>query len=218
MDRAVFLDRDNTLIANDGDLGDPALVRLVEGVAPALVRLRDAGYRLIVVTNQAGVARGRFGEADVDAVHERIDRVLGETAGRQGLIDRFYSCPYHPEGTIERYRRNHPWRKPHPGMLLQAARDMGLDLARSWLIGDQPRDIAAGQAAGCATVLVSRDRALIRHAHPSEAAGTFPEAVQLILRHRDGAPRSSQATTAAGSSTLSGGAPTDEPTTDSPDR
>ncbi len=186
VERAVFLDRDNTLIANDGDLGNPAQVRLIDGVAPALARLRDAGYRLVVVTNQAGVARGEFGEAEVNAVHERIARLAGDAARRPELIDRFYYCPYHPEGTLERYRRDHPWRKPHPGMLLQASGDMGLDLGRSWLIGDQPRDIAAGRDAGCRTILIGDNPALVQEAHPSATAPTFSEAVKLILHDPDG--------------------------------
>ena len=103
-DRAVFLDRDNTLIDNDGDLGDPDRVTLLEGVAPALARLRDAGYRLVVVSNQGGVARGVYGETDVDAVNRRIASLVDEAAGRRDVIDRFYFCPYHPEGTVDAYR------------------------------------------------------------------------------------------------------------------
>ena len=115
-----------------------------------------------------------FSEEDVDAVHQRIATLIDEqaasggksSANHNGLIDRFYYCPYHPEATVQEYRRDHPWRKPHPGMILQAARDMGLDLSRSWMIGDQERDILAGKAAGCRTVLFSRDADLAeRQAH-----------------------------------------------------
>src|SRR5262245_3812749 len=138
---AVFLDRDNTLIHNDSGLGDPEQVRLCEGVPTGLRSLRESGYSLVVVTNQAGVARGKFTEADVDSVHQRIATLVDAQARSFGLIDRFYYCPYHPDGTVDEYRRDHPWRKPHPGMILQAARDMGIDLAESWMIGDQERDI-----------------------------------------------------------------------------
>ncbi len=177
---AVFLDRDNTLIANDGDLGDPAQVRLLEGVADGLRRLREAGHRLVVVSNQGGVARGRFTEADAEAVNRRLAELADEAAGREDLLERFYICPYHPQGTVDAYRREHPWRKPQPGMLLQAARDLDLDLQRSWLIGDQPRDIAAGRAAGCRTVLISPQQ------HPDEGDATavvrtFGEAVAVVL-------------------------------------
>lgn len=177
---AIFLDRDNTLIANEGDLGDPARVRLIDRVVPALLRLREAGYRLVVVTNQGGVARGAFTEADVEAVNVRIEQLLGEAAGC-ALIDRFYFCPYHPQGTAERYRREHPWRKPQPGMLLQAGRDLDLDLERSWLVGDQARDIAAGQAAGCRTVLIPRDERQVHQASPTAVARTISQAVDIIL-------------------------------------
>lgn len=202
---AIFLDRDNTLIANDGDLGDPAAVRIIDGVGPGLRALRDAGYRLVVVSNQAGVARGRFTEEDVDTVHQRIATLIEEQAGRGesdaaaiapgggGLIDRFYYCPYHPEATLPDYRRDHPWRKPHPGMILQAARDMGLDLSRSWMIGDQERDVLAGKAAGCRTVLFSRDAELAQRIKPTDAATTFGEVVKIILQHRAGSASTSPA-------------------------
>ncbi len=178
---AVFLDRDNTLIANDGDLGDPALVSIIPGVAAAIGRLRDAGYRIVVVSNQGGVARGAFSEADVEAVNRRTARLLDAAAGREGLIDRFYFCPFHPEGTVDRYRAEHPWRKPAPGMLRAAANDLDIDLSRSWLVGDQPRDVAAGRAAGCRTVLVSSDPGLIESASPTAAAPTMEAAAGIIL-------------------------------------
>lgn len=186
MQPAVFLDRDNTLIANEGDLGDPSRVELIDGVAAGLRALREAGYRLIVVTNQGGVARGKYTENDVDAVNQRIARLVDEHAGASGLIDRFYYCPYHPEATVAEYRREHPWRKPNPGMLVQAARDLDLDLERSWLIGDQMRDIQAGHAAGCSTVLVAEDATLIAEAHPTHAASSFADAVGRILKAHPG--------------------------------
>ncbi len=175
--RAVFLDRDNTLIVNDGDLGDPNAVRVIDGVAPALARLVKAHWRLVVVSTQGGVARGRFTEADVEAVNARLADLLDETAGTRGLIDRFYWCPYHPEGTVERYRREHPWRKPQPGMLIQASRDMDIDLEQSWMIGDQPRDVEAGRAAGCRAILIGRAD------HRADVVvGSLPEAVDVILQ------------------------------------
>ena len=116
MTAAVFLDRDNTLIHNDGDLGDPDAVRLIKGAASAIASLRGLSYKIVVVSNQGGVARGKFTEQDVQAVHERIAQLVKETSGT--VIDRFYYCPYHPEGKTKKYRREHPWRKPQPGMIL----------------------------------------------------------------------------------------------------
>jgi D-glycero-D-manno-heptose 1,7-bisphosphate phosphatase len=185
---AVFLDRDNTLIANDstgaghGDLGDPELVRLQPGVAEGLKTLREAGFALVVVTNQGGVARGRYTESDVDAVHQRIAQLVDAAANRRGVIDRFYYCPYHPEGTVEEYRREHPWRKPAPGMILQAAHDMNLDLQRSWLVGDQDRDIAAGRAAGVRTLILASDADAAAPSQATAAASSFADAVKIILR------------------------------------
>ena len=193
MEPAIFLDRDNTLIANRGDLGDAGLVRLIDGAAEALLQLRGAGYRLVVVTNQGGVARGKFSEADVDAVHQRIAQLLDDELHQPELIERFYYCPYHPEGTVEEYRREHSWRKPNPGMILQAGRDMELDLQHSWMIGDQHRDIAAGRAAGCRTLLLCNSRVPALQTIATKAATSLAEAATLIVRNGDPEPTRSVA-------------------------
>ncbi len=185
MDPAIFLDRDGTLVPDDELAGNPDRIRLLEGVPAALRRLHDAGFRLVVATNQGGVARGRFTEADVDLVHRRLSDMIDQATGLKRTVERFYYCPFHPKGTVPEYAREHPWRKPRPGMLRQAAQDMELDLDRSWLIGDAPRDIAAGRAAGIRTILVSRDKARIADAAPDYSAATLAEAVELVLRHRD---------------------------------
>lgn len=198
---AVFLDRDNTLIESDGDLTGPERVRLKHGVGPGLQALHEAGYRLVVVTNQGGVARGAFTEEQVDAVHQRIARLLSEGAG-EAMIDRFYYCPYDPEGQLAEFRREHPWRKPNPGMLLQAAQDMTLDLTRSWMIGDQPRDMQAGHAAGCRTILVASNGGAGRGpVKPTATVETFDQAVQAVLgaAPRQQHPDSPRLTGSAGS-------------------
>ena len=151
-ERAVFLDRDNTIIANDGYLGDPAQVKLLPGAGVTLASLRRIGYRIIVVSNQSGVARGLFGVGDVEAVNAEMGKQLRQQAGAH--IDANYFCPFHPEAVVPAYRGDHEWRKPRPGMLKQAAADFNLDLSQCWLIGDQPRDIAAGRAVGCRTILL----------------------------------------------------------------
>lgn len=185
MEPAIFLDRDGTLIADDANAGHPASVVLLDGVSASLRRLRDAGFRLVVATNQGGVARGRFTEVDVDAVHRKIGDLIDADTGLNRTIERFYYCPFHPQGSIREYTRDHPWRKPAAGMMKQALQDMELDADRSWLVGDSPRDIAAGRSAGLRTILVTRDRTRLAEAAPDYSAATLAEATEIILRHRD---------------------------------
>lgn len=163
---AVFFDRDNTLIANDGYLGDPAGVVLVEGAAELVARVRRLGFATVVFSNQSGVARGMFGEDDVRAVNARFDQLLA-ASDPDAVIDRHEYCPFHPEGTVEAYRKQSDMRKPKPGMIHRAADALGLDINKSWVIGDAPRDIEAGKAAGCRT---------IRVAHPSLSPSPAAEA------------------------------------------
>ncbi|MBG83284.1 MAG: hypothetical protein CMJ40_01925 [Phycisphaerae bacterium] len=158
MRRAIFLDRDNTIIHNDGHLGDPDAVHLMDGVADALVRMREAGFDLIVVTNQSGVARGLFTEDDVKAVHRSIDDSIAQATGRDDIILGWYYSPWHPEAVIQAYKGDHPTRKPEPGMLTQAAEDHDIDLKSSWMVGDQERDVEAGMAAGCRSIRLANDK------------------------------------------------------------
>src|SRR3954454_10099143 len=137
---AVFFDRDNTLIANDGYLGDPAVVVLVEGAAELVARARELGLATVVFWNQSGVARGMFTEDDVRAVNARFDQLLA-ASDPDAVVDRHEFCPFHPGGTVDAYRRESDRRKPQPGMLHRAADALGLDLNKSWVIGDAPRDI-----------------------------------------------------------------------------
>ncbi|MGI9015080.1 MAG: D-glycero-alpha-D-manno-heptose-1,7-bisphosphate 7-phosphatase [Phycisphaerales bacterium] len=199
--KAVFLDRDGTLIVNDGDLGDPDQVVLCEGVADALAQLRQVGWVLIVVTNQGGVARGRYTEKEVDMVHQRLAEMIDQESGMSTVIDRFYYCPYHPQGTVAEYRREHPWRKPQPGMLLQAARDLGLNLRECWMIGDQSRDIVAAHRAGCRAVHLvlasATDPGLSDAAVAEYTVNSIDEAVDVILNDDDEA-RAGRSRTRAG--------------------
>lgn len=179
--KAIFLDRDNTLIHNDGDLGDPRQVRLIRGAAYAIGSLRQLGFQIVVVSNQGGVARGNYTEAEVQAVNSRINRLVCEALGASLGVDRFYYCPFHPEGSVPQYAKEHPWRKPQPGMLLQAAADLGLTLRDCWMIGDQERDIEAGLAAECQTILIAKDEVKTR-AH--FRAINLAEAASIIAQNR----------------------------------
>src|SRR4051812_37254796 len=197
---AVFFDRDNTLIANDGYLGDPNGVVLVPGAADAIARARELGYAVVVFSNQSGVARGMFAEEAVHAVNHRLDEMLADD-NPHAVIDRHEFCPYHPEATLERYRQDSDLRKPKPGMILQAERQLALDLPRSWVIGDAPRDVDAGKAAGCRTILVKNGSLPASEAarepgtsHSDYEVESLAEAMEVIARHP--APKEEAATAA----------------------
>jgi D-glycero-D-manno-heptose 1,7-bisphosphate phosphatase len=185
---AVFFDRDNTLIASDGYLGDPAKVVLIDGAADLIAAVRAMGCAVVVVSNQSGVARGMFDESATKAVNARLDRMLRD-ANPRALIDAHYYCPHHPQAPVEHYRRDCNCRKPRPGMLLDAARDLDLDLSRSWLVGDAPRDIEAGKAAGCRTILFvdpslppSPATAQESSVRPDAVVGSLAEVPRYIVR------------------------------------
>ncbi len=153
--KAIFIDRDDTLIANSGYLGDPAGIKLIDGVDQAIKAFRAAGYKIVVITNQSGVARGMFTENTLDKIHDEMRRQLSDL---DADVDAVYYCPYLPQGKVPEYARASALRKPDPGMLLQAAQEMDIDLSASWMIGDSERDITAGKRAGCKTVLLGQDR------------------------------------------------------------
>jgi D-glycero-D-manno-heptose 1,7-bisphosphate phosphatase len=150
--RGVILDRDGTLVADAGFVHRVADLRLLDGVVPALRRLAALGFRLIIATNQSGVARGLFSEAEMHA----FNRALCQRLSSEGIaIAGVYCCTVHPSEGIGPYRCDSPLRKPNPGMILQAAQDHGLDLAASYTIGDKKSDVLAGIAAGCRTLLLA---------------------------------------------------------------
>ena len=147
--KAVFVDRDRTLIDDPGYLSDPAAVKLLPGVDSALRMLSAAGYKIVVVTNQSGIARGLLTEETLGRIHAELRRQLGQSGIH---LDGIYYCPFHPEGVIEKYTTESDLRKPQPGMLLRAAKELDIDLSESWMVGDSVRDVEAGQRAGCKTI------------------------------------------------------------------
>jgi D-glycero-D-manno-heptose 1,7-bisphosphate phosphatase len=147
MNRALFLDRDGVVNHEVGYLHRPADVRWVPGIFSLCHTAQRLGYKLVVVTNQSGIARGLYTEADF---HTLMDWMRAEFLLQGVSLDAVYFCPYHPEYGVGPYKREHPDRKPGPGMLLRAARDLSLDLTRSILVGDRCSDIAAAHAAGLA--------------------------------------------------------------------
>ncbi|MDP7163353.1 MAG: HAD family hydrolase [Phycisphaerae bacterium] len=149
MNRAVFLDRDHTLIEDPGYLSDPDAVKLLPGVELAIKSLHQAGYKIVVCTNQSAIARGILTEESLEKIHAEMRRQLADKGAH---LDAIYYCPYHPEGTVDKYAMQSDLRKPKPGMLLKGAKEHDIDLSQSWMVGDSPRDIEAGHRAGCRTI------------------------------------------------------------------
>ncbi len=181
---AVFLDRDGTLIRDAHYPTDPEGVELLPGVPEALRTLRSLGYRLVIVTNQSGLARGRITPEQYRAVAARVEREL-ERAGTSVDATRF--CPHHPD-----YSGRCPCRKPGTGMHREAARELGLDLARSWYVGDKASDVLPALETGGRGLLVRTG-----YGAQTEASGTLPEGVEVVddlldaartIKARDEAP------------------------------
>lgn len=173
---AVFLDRDGVINVEVSYLGDPARFQLLPGVAAAIRRLNQAGLPVIVVTNQSGIGRGYYSLAAMTAVHQRLD---AELAAAGAHVDALYFCPHRPEDGCS-------CRKPAPGMFVQAASELGVDLARSVIIGDKFSDLVAGKAVGCRGVLVltghgAEERARGGPLEPEYVAADLPGAVDWWL-------------------------------------
>lgn len=154
--RAVFFDKDGTLIEDVPYNVNPNLIKLREDAGEALLLLREAGFKLFIISNQSGVARGLFEEKDLQAVWDKLNELTGIE------FDGFYYCPHFTSGKVEKYSFACDCRKPAPGLILQAALAHNIDLTQSWMVGDTMNDIEAGQRAGCQTILLgSSARSLI---------------------------------------------------------
>lgn len=189
---AVFLDRDGVLIEDVDLLTSPDEIRVLGGVPQALRSLEQAGFRLIVISNQTVVARGLATEEDVCAMNAEVERHLIEAGGPR--LDGFYFCPHHPKATLLVYRVACECRKPRPGLLVQAAREHDLDLTTSFVVGDRITDILAGASVGCRTVLVQTGEhreppietvdPLDGSVQPDHVCADLPEAATWILDAR----------------------------------
>lgn len=180
VDRAVFLDRDGTLIELVHHLVDPADVRLIAGAGNAVREMRAAGWKVVIVTNQSVIGRGKLTEAGLDRIHAEMTRQLADHGAE---VDNIFFCPLAPtldDPTVI----EDEMRKPGPGMLRQAAREIGLDLSASWMVGDTVSDMLAGRNAGCRTILVrtgygatfAHDRACI-----TREAADLAEAAAIVM-------------------------------------
>jgi D-glycero-D-manno-heptose 1,7-bisphosphate phosphatase len=171
---ALFIDRDGTLMKDVDYCSDPRQVEVFKGAPEALKKLRERGYKLIIITNQSGIGRGHFDERAYRAVEQEVDRQIGH-----GVIDGSYFCPHAPDEECT-------CRKPEPGMVLQAAKEHGIDLARSFFIGDKASDLQCGRRAGTKTILVQTGYG--KQADQSAAdivVADLPSAVEQILEARD---------------------------------
>ena len=142
---AVFLDRDGVLNVDHHYVHQPERFEWIPGAMEAVRWLNQQGYLVIVVTNQSGVARGYFPESSVHDLHAWVDRQL---ASQEAHVDAYYYCPHHPEGSVPEYTKTCNCRKPAPGMILQALSEWSVDISRSYLVGDSPRDVEAAESAG----------------------------------------------------------------------
>lgn len=173
--RAVFLDRDGTLVHPRHYPSRPEDLRLYRGIGPELRALRRMGFRLVVITNQSGVARGLFTMADLDRMHAHLRACL---AAEGATLDAIYYCPHHPDGVVPELALHCGCRKPEPGMLLRAADELRLSLADSWLVGDILDDVEAGHRAGCRSILVD-----LATESPPRAPERRPDYVTRDTRH-----------------------------------
>lgn len=153
MYKACFLDRDGVLIEEEDYLCDPERVRLCSGAVEAIKLAHSVGRKVFLISNQAGLAKGKFKMEDLKAVHAKVEELLAE----QGVaLDGYYYCPHHAKGIVPEYTRECSGRKPGPGMILKAAEEHDLDVKNSFMIGDRLTDLEAGVNAGCSAVALVR--------------------------------------------------------------
>ncbi len=151
MNNAIFLDRDGTIIEEKGYICHLSQSAVFPFAGEAVSRMNAAGFKVIGISNQSAIGRGICTVEQVEQVHADIQEILLK---EEAVIHGFYYSPFHPEAVVSQYRKEHAWRKPRPGMLLQAGDDFDIHLPASYMIGDSVIDIQAGQQAGCKTILV----------------------------------------------------------------
>ncbi len=194
--KAVFLDRDGVInelayYPEAGVIDSPLTVeqfRLRPHVGKAIKLLNQMAYKVIVISNQPGIAKNHF---NLNTLRKMDAKMKTELRAQGASVDGIYYCPHHPDGENSEYRVICPCRKPEPGLLLQAAKDYGLDLVRCYMVGDSLTDVQAGRKAGCKTILIGKMKCELCHlmdeegARPDAIAGNLLEAVNTILRWED---------------------------------
>ncbi|HXV77831.1 MAG TPA: D-glycero-beta-D-manno-heptose 1,7-bisphosphate 7-phosphatase [Candidatus Polarisedimenticolaceae bacterium] len=191
--RAVLVDRDGTVCEEVGYVDSPEQLRLIPRSAEAIAAAAAAGYQVVLVTNQGGIARGLLDEERLAEIHDHLRELLGEHGAR---LDGIYYCPHHPDGDHPRYGVRCGCRKPAPGLLFRARDEMGIDLERSFMIGDDARDVEAGASAGVTPILVATGHGQVQRDDPAtrerlasvHLAADLEHAVDWILRREPPEP------------------------------
>jgi D,D-heptose 1,7-bisphosphate phosphatase len=186
--KAVFFDKDGTLVHDVPYNVKPNLIKLTEGASECLRLLRASNFKLFVITNQSGIARGFFAESDLNAVWKKLNELTGIE------FDGFYYCPHYPAGEIAEYSKDCDCRKPEAGLILQAAREHNIILNNSWFIGDSLKDVAAGQRAGCQTILLDAESKPVfsQIEKPNFIVQNLVQAAQIILNNPNAFTNESQ--------------------------
>lgn len=151
LNKAVFIDRDGTLIEDRGYICDFDQVEIFPFSFEAIRMMNENGFKVIVVTNQSSIARGICTEYQVQQLHDKMEEFF---RSKRSIINAFYYCPFYEHGVVEKYKKRDDCRKPLPGMILKAAKDFNINLNESFMIGDNVKDVIAGHKAGCKTMLV----------------------------------------------------------------
>jgi D-glycero-D-manno-heptose 1,7-bisphosphate phosphatase len=186
---ALFLDRDGVIVADTRYLGRPEDLRMIQGAAAAIAQCNALEIPVVLVTNQSGIARGYYDWNSFRNVQVAMSEALAAAGAH---IDAVLACAYHADGRAPLRIADHPWRKPNPGMILEAARRMGVDLSRSWIVGDTVSDLVAGKTAGLmgGTLIISEDqdgqqaRLLANRHFVVETAASLADAVALLLARK----------------------------------
>ncbi len=155
MNKAVFLDRDGTIVEDVGYLNNPQQLKFIPGSIEAIKKLNEASYKVVVITNQAGVARGLITEDMLQTIDKTLHKWLLNGGAH---LDGIYYCPHHPEHGVHPYKQECECRKPHPGLIKKAEKDLDIDLSQSWMIGDKYSDMLDGKRAGTKTIFVTSGR------------------------------------------------------------
>jgi D-glycero-D-manno-heptose 1,7-bisphosphate phosphatase len=177
--KAVFLDRDGTIIEDSGYINSPEQIKFIPGSIEAIKKLNEAGYKVVIISNQAGIARGLLSEDMLQTIDKIIHR---QVLSGGGHIDASYYCPHHPEHGVHPYKQACDCRKPHPGLIKKAVRDHNIELSGSFMVGDKSSDIGTGKRAEVKTIFVRTGHGQEElKEKPDHLADNLTEAVRWIL-------------------------------------